>query len=173
MRVHYLLGLVFMVFMIVAFFFGGVFLIPFALMAYLIFYYVLFRVARSFEGDRVFNFAGILFIINALYNITLMVILGLVMHELDVVVLSFFMLCMGLILKFYQKKAVVTGTLIVHTVLVAVGMAFGANTGTPILHPLLTIVINLGLIVYVNIIGGLPKGSPNLDSLIPPEERVS
>jgi hypothetical protein len=160
---------VFMTLMIAAFFFGGIFAIPFLIMVYLVFYYIIFKIARSLDGDKVLNFFGILFLLNALYNFAILLLLNLLLDEPIILLLNLFILSVGLILKFFQKRMVVTAALAIHTLLVIVGMVLGAKTGSPILSPLLTVAINIGLITYVNVIRGLPKDGPSLESLIPPE----
>jgi hypothetical protein len=168
MKVEYLLSFVFIFLMVGAFFLGGVFSIIFIILVYLIFYYIIFKIARSLDGDAVLNFFGILFVINAIYYFGIILLLNLTDNWM-VLLLNAFILSVGVILKFVQRRMVVTAALAAHTLLAIIGLLLGVGSGDMTFSPLITIAINMGLIIYVNVFRELTKQSPTMELMFPPE----
>lgn len=167
MRVEYPLSVVFIFLMVGAFLFGGAFSAIFIVLVFLVFYYIIFMVARNLDGDTVLNFFSILFVVNAIYYLGVAYLLNLT-GDWMVLLLNAFMLSVGVILKFTQRKDIVTAALAAHTILAVIATLLGVGSGDMVFSPLMTIAVNLGMIVYVNVFRELTKQSPTMELMFPP-----
>lgn len=160
--VVYTFGIIIIIMLFFGYMVGGPFFQFLMFSLVIVFIYGLYRLAKSTKGSALLNFFGVLYMFVGSLSLILHFVgnptLDIWMEDMPLVTMSMFLMVMGVMLKFFQQRAVLTITMFAHGGLTIYLLTFSPEVSVQMFAVgMIGLIVDALLLIYVNIMRGMVK----------------